>query len=63
MTRLADGRHGATLKLSRGDALEYKITLGSWPEGEKDSGGRDRKNRSLLVDRDGPIEVTVEVRF
>ena len=61
MTRLADGRHGATLKLSRGDALQYKITLGSWPRGEKDSGGRDRKNRSLLVDRDGPIEVTVEV--
>ncbi len=61
MTRLADGRHEATVKLPRGDALEYKITLGSWPKVEKDAAGRDRKNRSLVVDHGGPFEVAVEV--
>ena len=56
-----DGRYAGVVLLSPGAKLEYKVTMGTWAQVEKDAKGGDRPNRILRVDRQDIINVDLEV--
>jgi predicted alpha/beta superfamily hydrolase len=59
--RESDGSYAGSIELETGQALEFKITRGSWGTVEKNADGSDRPNRTIVVDAGTKrIEVTVE---
>jgi len=57
--KLDDGRWHIKLELPKDETLEYKFTLGSWSQVEKGADGEEIANRSVALDADKRIEVTV----
>jgi predicted alpha/beta superfamily hydrolase len=61
LARQADGTYAGDLALEPGQALEFKITRGSWQTVEKHADGSERPNRELTVDAaTKQLDVTVE---
>lgn len=54
-----DGKWHGDVTVERGAALEFKFTLGSWGEVEKDARGADVANRRHLAHDDATIELAV----
>lgn len=54
-----DGRWSITLDLAPGTAIQFKFTLGGWDRVEKDPGGEEISNRTLIVKGDEVHEYTV----
>jgi len=58
--RLDDGRWHIRLELPKGGTLDYKFTLGSWADVEKSGNGGEIANRTVALDGDKQVEVTVK---
>lgn len=59
LARRPDGTWHARLSLPRGLTLQYKFTLGSWQSVERDADGKDIANRTLILDADRQLPLTV----
>jgi predicted alpha/beta superfamily hydrolase len=60
LARGPGGTHAGALRLPAGARLEYKVTRGSWDTVEKDAGGGERPNRTLVVGaRDTTVRIAV----
>src|ERR1044071_6706174 len=46
----ADGTWGGSINVPRGQAVEFKVTCGSWETVEKSASGADIANRTWLAD-------------
>jgi predicted alpha/beta superfamily hydrolase len=61
LTRQDDGTYTTDVELPTGQALEFKITRGSWTTVEKNADGSDRPNRQVAINvATKQIDATVE---
>ena len=58
-TRDDEGRYTLTLVIEDGTTIEYKVTQGSWQTVERSADGGDIENKTLEVDGDAIVELTV----
>jgi predicted alpha/beta superfamily hydrolase len=59
MKRTDEGKYTITLKLPKGQTLEYKLNCGSWDTVEKSDKGQEIDNRKLEIDADKEEKITV----
>lgn len=63
MKKLNTGRWFGSFLTTHGTLIECKVTQGSWATVEKGANGREIANRSFLVEKGMPIEITVKKWF
>ena len=59
LEKRADGTYHAQAQLPIGMKLEYKFTRGDWDAVEKSERGSEIPNRTLLVQKDTTVQVTI----
>jgi predicted alpha/beta superfamily hydrolase len=59
LRRQKDGTYATKIKLPRSAMLEYKITRGSWDTVEKGREGEELPNRTLRIEKDQTLRITI----
>jgi predicted alpha/beta superfamily hydrolase len=59
LARGSDGRWRGEVAIERGARLEFKVTLGSWEEVERNASGGDVSNRIHVAQEDATLEFSV----